>query len=394
MPGLNRRQLSQIYRPVGPKQVTLGVTGAGSTAAALGGNIFLAQFLDLSLPIRGIRLIFKGRLVVGGANFTTAFPESFLNLISNITLQGTNSRQKGNVTLYNIDLATLWMIQHHFDFREAQFDINGTEVAVPDTPMPTFNALATGTFDFRVVVDLPFYPFASPAGVIPQFLMRNDEWKDSVQLNIQFGTQAGAGATGALGVTGGATTIAFSSFGSGAGLPTVDVFSLPMIMGLDLKDGVVPGFCTRIAQPLTTPLQVAGTNVALLNMQKQPTTRVFFKVGTSTFPNGNPAFTTISDTNLTAAGIQLGGNRNVRNVVDIFAHKQELVERYPHGPIQGYNCFDFIGSQNPDSAYPGDQVGDGTTFQLVGNTAGVANGATVIVQEQVLYTAEGPLYSF
>jgi hypothetical protein len=397
---LNRRQLAQIYRPVGPKLVSVGVSPQGASAAALGGSINLSQFLDLSLPIRGVRMVVRGRLVVGTAAFTTPYPEGFLGILSSIIWQGTNSRQKGNVVLWNLDSASAWVMQHHFDFREAQYDINSgtgiTEVAVPDTPMPAaYNPTnATGTFDFRIIFDLPLHPFAASAGVRPQFLMRNEEWKDSVQMLINFGTQAGAGATGFMGVSAGTTTTTWSSYGSGAGLPTLDLYSLPIIMGLDLKDQVVPGFLTRIGQSLTTPLQVAGNNVVLLNMQKQPTTRIFFKVGTSVIPNNNPAFATLSDTNVTALGILLGGNRNVRNLVDIFAHKQELVELYPHGPIQGYNMFEFIASSNPDSAYPGDQIGDGTTFQLVANAAGVANGYGIVVQEQMLYHAEGALYSF
>ena len=399
--GLNRRQLSQIYRPIGPKAVQVGITGSGASAASLGGTVQLTQTFDLSLPIRGLRFTVKGRLVVGTAAFTTPYPEGFLGVLSNITFQGTNARQKGNVNLYNIDSATLWVMQHHFDFRMAQFDISTgggaiTEQAIPDTPMPAgYNPTgSTGTFDFRVVVDMPFYPFGAPQGVRPQFLVRNEEWKDSLRLTGLFSTQAGAGATGFLGVSAGTTTTTWSSYGSGTGLPTIDVYSLPMIMGLDIKDQVVPGFMTRIAQPINTPLQSAGSQIVLLNLQKQPTTRVFFKTGTSTVPNGNPAFATLSDVNVTALGILLGGNRNVRNLVDIFAHKEELVELYPHGPIAGYNAFDFIGSGNPDSAYPGDQIGDGTTFQIVGNVAGVANGYGIIVQEQALYGAEGSLYSF
>jgi hypothetical protein len=399
--GLDRRQLSQIYRPVGPKQVQVGATPSGTAAASLGGTVQLTQTFDLSLPIRGLRFVVKGRLVVGTAAFTTPYPEGFLGILSNITFQGTNARQKGNVNLYNIDSATLWIIQHHFDFRTGQYDISTgggaiTEQAIPDTPLPaSYNPTnATGTFDFRIVVDMPFYPFSAPPGVRPQFLVRNDEWKDSLQLTVVFATQAGAGATGFLGVSGGTTTVAWSSYGSAGGAPTLDVYSLPMIMGLDLKDHVVPGFMTRIAQPINTPLQAAGSQIVLLNLQKQPTTRVFVKVGTSLVPNGNPAFATLSDTNATSMGILLGGNRNVRNLVDIFAHKQELVELYPHGPIVGYNCFDFIGSGNPDSSYPGDQIGDGTTFQIVSNVTGVANGYGIIVQEQALYSAEGALYSF
>jgi hypothetical protein len=292
------------------------------------------------------------------------------------------------------------VIQHHFDFRMAQYDINSgtgiTEQAIPDTPMPAgYNPTgATGTYDFRIVMDLPMHPFFAPPGVRPQFLMRNEEWKDSVQMLVQFGTQAGAGATGFMGVSAGTTTVTWSAYGSGGGLPTLDVYSLPIIMGLDLKDQVVPGFITRIAQSINTPLQVAGNNITLLNMQKQPTTRIFAKFGTSLVPNGNPAFATLSDVNVTALGVLLGGNRNVRNLVDIFAHKQEFVDLYAHGPIQGYNVFGFIESGNPDSAYPGDQIGDGTTFQLQANVAGVANGFGIIIQEQALYHAEGALYSF
>lgn len=397
---LNRRQIAQVYRPLSAKQVAVGQTPQGASAAALGGTVNLSQFLDLSLPIRGLRLVFKGRVVLGVAAFATLYPEGFLGGIANFLLQGTNARQKGNVTLYNLDLATLFQSQHHFDFREGQFDINSgtgiTEQAVPDTPTPAgWNPLgATGTYDFRIVVDIPFHTYGAPAGTRPQFLMRNEEWKDSVQLLVQFGTQAGAGATGFMGISGGTSTVAWSGYGSGAGLPTIDIYSLPIIMGLDLKDQVVPGFITRIAQSINLPLTVAGNNVTLLNMQKQPTSRIFAKFGTSTIPNGNPAFATLSDANVTALGVLLGGNRNVRNLVDIFAHKQELVELYPHGPIAGYNMFEFLASQNPDSAYPGDQIGDGTTFQLQANVTGQANGFGIIVQEQILYSAEGGLYSF
>lgn len=399
--GLNRRQLSQIYRPIGPKAVQVGISPAGASAASLGGTVQLTQTFDLSLPIRGLRFTVKGRLVVGTAAFTTPYPEGLLGILSNITFQGTNARQKGNVNLYNIDSATAWVIQHHFDFRTGQFDISTasgaiTEQAIPDTPMPAgYNPTgAANTYDFRIVLDLPFYPFCAPQGVRPQFLVRNEEWKDSLQLTVLFATQAGGGATGFLGVSAATSTVTWSSYGSGSGLPTIDVYSLPIIMGLDIKDQVVPGFITRIAQPVNTVLQTAGSQIVLLNLQKQPTTRVFFKSGTSTVPNGNPAFATLSDVNTTSLGILLGGNRNVRNLVDLFVHKQELVELYPHGPISGYNAFDFIGSGNPDSSYPGDQIGDGTTYQLVANVAGVASGYGIVIQEQALYGAEGALYSF
>lgn len=401
---LNRRQLSQIYRPVGPKAISLGNNFI--SAAGVGTTVNLAQAVDLSLPICGFRLVIKGRLVIGTAAFTSTNPEGYLNLLSSIVIQGTNQRIGGNVTLWNIDLATLWVMQHFFGYRPAQFDISvggaaATEVPIPTTPFPAVGASgyingATGTYDFRIVVDLPAFLFDSDAaavGTIPQFLIRQDEWKDSLLITIAGGTQAGAGATGVLGVSAGTTTVTFSSYGSGAGLPTLDIYSLPIEMGLDLKDSVVPGLISRVTQPINTILQSAGTGVPLMNMQKQPTSRIFAKFGTNAAA-APTAFATLSDTNVTTIGVQLGGNRNVKNKLDVFAHKQDMCRHYQRDPVQGYNCMDFVQSHNPDSAYPGQLVGDGTTFQLVGDVTGVANAYGVIVQEQELLTATGPLYTF
>src|SRR5882672_4214524 len=99
MPG-KRKALGDLFRPVGPKLIQSGIPWSS------GGSAQISQAIDLSLPIKGIRLAFSGRVVIGGADMTTVNPEGLLNLISNITIQGTNARQKGNVTLWNIDIAT------------------------------------------------------------------------------------------------------------------------------------------------------------------------------------------------------------------------------------------------------------------------------------------------
>jgi hypothetical protein len=395
----SRKSLSEIFRPVGPKLIQSGI------AWSSGGSSALTQAIDLSLPIRGIRVVFKGRLVIGTAAFTSVNPEGFLNLISNLTIQGTNSRQKGNLTLWNSDLATAFLYQHMFAYRNGIFTINSgsgeTLVPVPTTPFPAVGATgyinsATGTYDWRIVVDFPFHPhevnaYGKQPLVVPGFLVRNEEWKDSLSILMSFGTQAGAGATGALGVSAGTTTVTFSAYGSGTGTPTIDLYSLPIVMGLDLKDQVLPGVLSRVTTPIATILQSAGTGATLLNMQKQPTPRVLAKFGTSTVA---PAFATLSDTNVTTLGILLGGNRNVRNKVDIFAHKLLQPDVYDRDPIQGYNLMEFMESGNPDSAYPGQDIGDGATFQLTGDVTGVANAFGVILQEQMLHLPTGPLYNF
>jgi len=394
---LNRQQLSDIYRPVGPKSVLTNI------AWSSGGSTTLTQAVDLSLPIRGFRLTFKGRVVIGTAGFTTPNAEGFLNLISSIIIQGTNARQQGNLTLWNIDLATLFVLQNFFAFRgAAYYSINsGTgEVLLvpPTTPMPaTYNPVgATGTYDFRILVDIPFHPFQSNAFgkeplTIPQFLVRNEEWKDSIQVVLGYGTQAGGGATGALGVSAAGTTITYSSYGSGGGTPTIDLESLPVMMGTGLKDAILPGVISRVATPVTSAMQSAGTGIPLLNMQKQPTPRIMFKQGTSTV---SPAFATLTDTNATQLGVQLGQNRNVRNVLDIFKHKLQQADVYSRDPIQGYVMFDFMDQGNPDSSYPGQDIGDGATLQVTGNVTGAANALALIVQEQILQQPGGHLMNF
>lgn len=388
---------ANLYRPVGPKSVALGLPWTS------GGQFQLTQQVDLSLPLRGFRIGLKGRVVVGTTGVTTPSPEGFLNLISNITIQGTNARQKGNVTLYSIDLATQYAIQHLTSIKRAgYYSLNSgsgeTQVTEPSTPWPTDNnpTGTTGTYDFRIFVDFPLHPFADQymgnhPHWIPAYLMRNEEWKDSVQISGTFPVVTNGAVAGPFGTPASGTTFVFSGYGGVGANPTVDVYSLPIIMGLELKDTVLPGILTRTSTPINTILQSAGTNVVLVNMQKQPTTRVFVKSGVATAP---PSFASLNDTNITSTGILLAANRNVRNNVDVWAHKALDYDTYARNLVQGYYVFDFMESGNPDSAYPGQNIGDGATFQLVANVGGLANANGIVVQEQTLHTPTGSLYTF
>jgi hypothetical protein len=411
MPGFSRQNLADIYRPQGPKPIALGLPIL-TTAASGGGQINLTQAVDLSLPIRGIRLVVKGRVVIGTAAMTSVVPEGLLNLISNVFIQGTNARQQGNLTLWNIDFASAFVIQHLFAYRNGLFTIGnvGTQpdtLALPPTQpfppgstttqgyfnTPTLAPGAVGTYDFRMVCDFPFHPHENNANgkeplTVVQYLVRNEEWKDSIQIQITGGTQAG-NSTGVLGVAAATTTLTYTAFGSGSGTPTVDVYSLPVLMGLTLKDGILPGVISRVATPITSSLLTsAGTNVALANMQKQPTPRIIFKNGTGTV---GTSFASLLDTNVTTLGVLLGGNRNVRNKLDVWAHKMQHADVYDRDPVQGYVMMDFIDQGNPDSAYPGQDIGDGATFQLIGDVAGTGSALGLVVQEQILHQPTGQL---
>lgn len=385
-----RPHAANVYKPAGIRHIQTGIPWVD------GGSIAVASKVDLSLPIRAFRLVISGRFTIGGADFANVNPEGLLNLLSNIKIEGTNSRQNGNVTLWDIDLATLWVMQHLFAHRAASFTINGASVSVPGSNFPTGYATVTqANYDFRIVVDLPAHPFGIGGGVRPGFLIRQEEWADSLSISFKFGTQPAGAVDGSIGLGNAASTTAFHAYGTNAGTPTVDVYVLPVQMG-HLKDQVLPGIVTRVQRPLSGVLQGAGSNTTLLQLQKQRTSRLYLKTGTLT--GASPAFKTLDDTNVSALGLQTGGgNRAIKPLEDIFTYKMNQAADYNREPIQGYTCFDFLESGNPDSAFPAQStkvVGTGATFELVGDVAGEADGFGLAIQEQVTHLHSGSLYNY
>jgi len=394
---LNRRQIGNIFRPQGPKAISLGNT----FAPASGGSLLIAgPQIDLSVPIGGFRLVLKFRDVIGTLAMTAMSPLGYLNMISRVLITGKNKRSNGNATLWDIDLPTLAMIQSACSPRKI-FQYNGVALAggasagfeadEPSTPLaPQYGSGVTGTYDIRIVVDLPTSPFYLAEYTKPGYFLRSQEWGDSLQMRFTFPAIT-SGAANPLGTDAATTTHTFTAFGSASGSPTLDVYSLPNIMGTDLDPAMVPGFVARVATPISTILQSAGgLNTRLAILEKQNTMRIWVFVGVSTV---TPHLSSVSDTNLTTLGVSVGGNRIVRENDDIFAHKQDQVRRYGTQPIQGLTMLDFVQSKNPDSAYLGSAAGEGTTFELRGTVAGVANAYGIVVQEVELFRPEGVLYS-
>ena len=393
---LTRKQISQIYRPQGPKAISLGYP-----FTAAGANILISNAqVDLSVPLEGLRLIIKLRDVIAVAGMTTPSPLGYLNMLSRILITGKNSRAGGNVTLLDMDLATLVLIQASVQHKPFFYNgvsilgapLAGSEVAKeqPSTPIANFFTGAVGTYDIRLAVDIPFFPPEAAPFTRVGYLVRAQEWADSVQIRITTPAIAN-GATHALGVDAAGTTHVFTAFGSAAGSPTVDIYGLPVIMGVDLDAVHAPGFLTRIATPIAAVLQAAGgPNTRLAILEKKDTTRVWTIVGTSAV---NPSMITFSDVNLSTLGMIIAGNKIVRENDDVFAHKMDQTRRYGTQPIQGLTMFDFVPSGNPDAGYDSGSAGEGTILELRGTVAGVANALGIIVQETEQYAPGGPLYA-
>lgn len=395
---------ANIYRPQGVKQIALGV------AWSKGATINLSGQVDLSTPIVGMRFVVKGRIAITTAAYTSVKPEQLLNLISELKIFGTNKRQGGNVTVHDMDLAS-WLgfqalmrrrIFNYYVNKAAGgnvlIDIYGTPVSGVGfngtTNVPGFDG-TVNNFDFIISFDVPFGPQGTAGnglGFLPGWAMRQSEWADSVQIYAKF-ANLGDNQENEIGVSAATSVTTLTAYGSAAGSPTIDIYSLPNIAAQVNDANILPGVLSRTSQNVSNYV-VSGTNIALApNLQKQNTGRVFFKAGVATL---FPAFSSLSDTLITAVGITVAANKPVRNLLDIFAHKMIWQDGYDTDPITGFMGFDFLQSGNPFSAFAGanqNVVGSGATFQLVGNVTSVANNALLMMQEQMLFLPSGPLYN-
>ncbi|SRR6266436_72944 len=391
-----REQVGRLYRPTGVKFLQQVPWSSG------GKQVISGPAIDLTHPLEGIRFVFKLRDTIAVAAMTTANPLGYLNLVQRILIEGRNERKKGKASLFDIDLPAYILFNSVFD-RDTKkpFQYNGvsavgaaapgTELLFeqPSTPVAGFFNGTTGTYDIRIVWDMVFHPIGIPPYLRPGYNVRAQEWKDSLFIRFEFPTIVN-GTTHALGTDAGTTTHTFTSFGSGAGVPTIDVYGLPVFMGPENDAAHVPGYMSRIALPVTTLLQAAGgVNTSLLTLEKSNTTRIVAIIGVSTV---NPFFASLSDTNLTTAGIFIAKNRTVRENVDIFAHKQEIIRTYANQPVQGVVPFEFLHSNNPDAAYDAEKAADGTTYEMRGSVAGVANALGTFIQEVENFKPVGAQY--
>jgi len=391
---LTPKQVANLYRPQGPKALLLGTAWSSNGKMLVSG-----PQIDLSTGLEGFRIVFKIRDVIGVANMTTPSPFGYFNLIKRIFITGKNSRANGNVTLWDIDAATLAAIQSAH--KKKPYIYSGvTSTGGPagagvftesisdamSTPITGLFTGATGTYDILWSLDLPAYPFHCSDYLKPGYVLRSNEWGDSLQIRIEFGGVT-SGSDGALGTDAGTTTHTFTARGSASGSGTVDIYGLPVLSGTAADNANVPGYLSRVATPVTTTLQSAGgLNTKLVTLEKQNTTKIFTLIGTSTT---NPTFLTTSDTNLTTLGMLVGGNRIVRENDDIFAHKQDQVRHYGTQPIQGLTMFDFAPAGNPMSNFSASEAGAGTTLELRGTVAGVANAQGIFVQETEQFAPAG-----
>jgi hypothetical protein len=372
--GLTARDIAQyLLRVQGPEFY------ASQAFATLSSPIVNTP-VPLNRPCYGLLLEWRGRVVIGVANYTAVAAEAPQTIIERIKIFG-NHRRFGSVTLYELRGATSFAWPRLFQQRGSSLYINTTRQAELSVPLAQAGATFgnTGTYDISAWYYIPFVPMSIPGPQEIGYLAYGEDWGNTMQVQLFFGDLS------SFGTPGGTTTVTFSAFGSGAGTPVVNLHFLPTILGA-LRGSIQGATVMRTFKPVSTVLQSAGTaaQLALLNKGNK-TSRVIVKngvilTGTS---SGVNVFASLNDTNITRLILQVD-KRPVRNPIDYNSPKEYYGLRANSIAPQGYNGFDFLDSDNVLTAYRSDLLAGGAIYEVNADTPGLANAQGEVIQEEIV----------
>jgi hypothetical protein len=374
-PKLSRRALASL---MGRFQAPEKIIDQNFTALQ---SPILPRNINLTRPLESLKVVWRGRVVIGTAAISPVAAEAPQTVIQRIRLTGTH-RVFNQLAPIDITGATAFVWPRLFQLRSNTLIINGTKQADPGVPFAQAAATFgnTGTYDLEIHYDVPLTPFFPPSSrisTVPFFYMPQD-WADTLQLQLFFGDGTSFGTLGTA-------TVTFSSFGSGSGSPVVSVFANYSLLG-PLANSVKAAVTVR-----NEFTQVGGTLAAVGNaqrillLQKQRTTNLICKngvmlTGTSA---GVQVYASLSDVNLDRYIINLD-NKPVRNNQANFVQKEYMGRQFNTILPGGYNGFTFVDSMNPLTMYRGDLIPGGSTFELDADVVtSNANGSIGVVQEQV-----------
>lgn len=347
--------------------------------------------VNLNRPLERFIVRLDLRITISGADMATVYPEALQSLIQQVQLQGQH-RVFGALVPIQLTGADIFAWPALFKTRGNVILINGVRVnplGVPNgLPLATFGA--AGTYDCQIFWEIPLepvLPVAAKLNAVP-FLYMQSDWADTLNLQFIFGDAS------SLGVQGGGGSVTFSALGSDSGSPQFFVYTNYEILGA-LADQINTAVTVRAIQqvPPGNISAASANSVKLAQLQKYRTLNAVLKSGTlasGTSP-GVQAYATLSDAIFEQTQIKVD-NKAIRNNLSNATYKDYLAYAFdaPNQP-QGYLPMSFMdGSLNPRTAFPGDKVSGGSTYEVDSQilTTNSANYAEVI-QEYFQGTPSG-----
>ena len=353
-------------------------------------TVQIPKNVNLNRPLERLIIRLDIRIVIAGANMSTVYPEALQSLIQQVQLQGTHNVYGALVPL-QLTGADCFAWPSLFKVAGNVIIINGVRVnplGVPNgVPAATFGN--TGTYDCQIFWEIPLVPVlpvAAKLNAIP-FLFMQQNWSDTLFLQLTM-----ADAT-ALGVQGGGGSATFSALGSGSGSPQFYVYTNYEILGA-LANQINTATTIRAIQqvPQGNITAISANLVKLAQLQKYKTLNAVLKSGllASGTSAGVQVYSSLSDAIFEQTQIRVD-NKAIRNNLSNITYKDYLRFAFdaPSQP-QGYLPMSFIDSLNPRTAFDGDKVSGGSTYEvdsqiISGNGANYAE----VIQEYFQGTPSG-----
>lgn len=353
-------------------------------------TVQIPKNVNLNRPLERLIVVWNGRITIAGAPMAAVFPEALQSLIQQIQLQGQH-RVYGALVPLQLTGADIFAWPACFKPAGCVIDINGVRVnplGKPNgIPLATFGNV--GTYDLRITWQIPLtpvLPVSSKLNCVP-FLYMQSDWADTLNLQLTMGDATSLGTQGA----GGSAT--FTAFGSPAGQPQFFVYTNYEILGA-LADKLTTAVTIRAIQqvPQGNIVAASANLVKLAQLQKYKTLNAVLKsgllaAGTSA---GVQVYAALSDVIFEQTQIRVD-NKAIRNNLSNLTYKDYL--RYAFDALtqpEGYLPMSFIDSLNPRTAFDGDLVSGGSSFEVDSQiiAANAANYAEVI-QEYFQGTPSG-----
>jgi hypothetical protein len=351
-------------------------------AFAINTNPILPGRINLTRPLESLKIVFRGRVVVGTANYTAVAAEAPQTIIQRIRLTGTH-RQWNQVIPIDVSGATAFAWGRIFQSRGSTMLFGTTRQTDPGVPFAQTlaNFGNTGTYDLEIHYNVPLGPMFAPSsrpGLVPYFYYPED-WADTLTLQLFFGDNT------SFGTPAGGTTVTFTAFGSGAGTPTVTVYANYCILG-PLAKKVRGAVIIRNEQPVSGAVTAIGNSIRMLQLQKNRTTNILVKSGillTGSGP-GIEVYASLSDVLLDRTQVLLD-NKPIRANQSNPTMKEYGGWMFNTIVPQGYLPLSFVESMNPLTMFRGDLTPGGADWFLVSDVlTASANNAVRVVQEQML----------
>jgi len=366
--------------------------------------------IQLNRPLQAVILQWKGRVAVTTAAYTAVAVEALQNILQRITLRGTH-KDFGALTPFDGSGATLFALARLYSSGGGRGNSRilskitagalagnwpfeqtfvGQPVLQPDLtiPMgltpgggaPVANAFGTiNSWDIEVDWYLPVYPYGTPDAQAIGYVYDPADWGQTLQLVIQTGDFSSYGTNAS------SANVAFTAFGSGAGVPVVNILLDYVSLG-PLRNSIKKAVCIRNIQSPAAVLSSAGNAVRLQLLQNYKTATVSVKKGTvlAGTSAGVVVYATLSDT-ITDQTVLRVDNKPLKNFQFDSVTKEFYGIRYQTVQPQGYLGISFVDGYNSLTVFPGDGLPGGAQFDVAANVViPSASNLIEVVQEMIL----------